>query len=689
MKNLVITPSDLLQVEQNILEENSDYINSILENKFFEYDTEPGQISLYDTDNTKVLQDNTSIEQINKLLKNKNLESLKINSLYPELYLPNDVKSVDFLTLHGNTLNTYAADSKHKLYTLANQIKNILPYASFIETIEERTILESSIYELYQKMLEYKIDFISDDLIDFIIKKDIKQLELGWFPLSDNDYKKLAALDLDAFSLLYSFKRQLKILPKTISLLSILGNSITSLKDIAFEKLKLSELDLSGNSIKDKIELNQFYNKLEFLTLTNNLLAEVDFLKTSNNLEYLVLSRNIITNDGLIIPEPCNHITFLDLSYNKLKVNLDFLFKLDSYFPNLEYLDLSGNEFMDSFGQEVLASNVDQNQIEYIKSYLDVIEYFQDRSFIDVKESINKYDNKYYSKLLWKFKNSSTELLIKEIQYHLQTYLKFLKDDEYIFFAEGVYFNLKNKNISVLLRSSNDTISLVIFSSKESVSKDYFYKYLELIHDSIFYVTHQNILPTIETSNNLLDLHDFFRKVYRIDAKLKQKKSAAYLVELDSKTNKYTLLVNETQDYHDTRVDIDKVMFVIVSSKSVIVYYLTKDNTISNYVLDKNDKRVNSLIIRTADDKEKYKRTLLNPYLSNKPFQDIDAYVDGEIKKKFNLIINPFYIYQKQEELGVLYLNTDSYKIDPNNRNTEHSSVVNISNNELLFVSKQ
>lgn len=693
MKNLVIASSELFEIElesfKNI-ESTNDYVSAILESKFFESNYPQGQILLGDIDTSDILLKDTNQNEINNLLKDKELEIFKISSLTPDKFLPLDIKSIDYLVLHGYALNSCANDFNHKLYKLSNQAKFSLSNIFFIDdnNTNQRLTIEKEVSLLYQEMLEYKIDFISDDLIDFIIKKNIKNLEIGWFPLSENDYQKIAALELDALYLSSTYNQKIKILPKKISELSIVCNIVNSLEDINFQKLKLSYLNLEGNSIKDPIYLNKFYSKIEYLNLKNNLITTVDFSSLNKRLENLDLSSNQITNENLVITEPCNYITYLDLSYNKLKVNLDFLFKLDSYFPNLEYVDLSGNEFMDTFGQSVLASMVSENQIQAIKDYLDIIEYFQDSSFDDIKDDINKYDNKYYSKLQWKIKNSSTELLIKEIQYHLENYLKFLKEDEYNFFAEGVYINLYNKKLSILLTNNNDTIALEIFSCEESIIKDYFFKYLQLVFEIIFDVTHKNILPTLETSNNLLDLHDFFRKVYRIDAKLKQKKSAAYLVELNSKTNKYTLLLNETQDYHDTRVDIDKVMFVIISSKSVIVYYLTEDNTISNYVLDKNDKRLNSLIIRTADDKEKYKRTLLNPYLSNNPFQDIDAYVDGEIKKKFNLIINPFYINQIEDEPGVLYLNTDSYKIDPNNRNTEHSSIVNISNNELLFVSK-
>ncbi|AJH14528.1 leucine-rich repeat domain-containing protein [Myroides profundi] len=688
MKNLIITPSELLNIELNSLDDNTDYLDHLLESKFFEYNYPLGQISLYDSDKTQVLLEHTTQEKINQYLKGKKLESLKITSLYPDQNLPYDIDSIDLLILHGNSLNTCALDKKHQFYSLANQIKNVLPLSNFIENINERIELENNLFKLYDKVLDFKQDFISDDLIEFIRNKNIKQLEIGWFFLSENDYNKIASLDLEVFCLQYSFTKQIKILPKQITDLVVLGNSIKSLNEIHYKKLKLSNIDFSGNSISDLIKLSDFNKILETLALANNLITQVDFTNTNKSLNLLDLSVNQITNEGLIIPEPCNNITFLDLRYNKIKVNLDFLFKIDKYFPNLEYIDLTGNEFTNAFTKGVLGSMIDENQIQAIKDYLDLIEFNESLCFQDIEKQINNYNRHCYLKLEWTILNSSTQLLIKELQFYLDNYLKQLSEDERYFFAEGVYINLYHKNISIVLNSTKDTITLEIYSSDLAMTKDYFYKYLELMHFVVFDVTHQYLLPTLQTSNNISDLADFFKKVYRIDAKLKQKKTAGYLVELDNKTNRYTLLVNQTQDYNDTRVDIDRVMFAIVSSKSVIVYTLSDNNTISNYILDKKDKRLNSLTLRKADDKEKYKTTLLNPYLSHKPFQDIDAYVDGEIKKKFNLIINPLYIYQDQDQPGVLYLNTDNYKVDPNNKKTEHSSEIKIQKAELLFVSK-
>ncbi|WP_353101033.1 hypothetical protein [Myroides odoratus] len=686
MQNIVITSSELLQVELNNIDIESDFIDNILESKFFEYNYISEQISLYDIDQSQIVLENTSINQINSILENTNLESLKINNLYPHHFLPWKINSVDTLTLHGNIINTCAADPKHKLNTLANKVKNILPYFAFIETTKERISLEKEVNDLYQEILRVKVDFITDEIIDFIIEKKVKHLQLGWFPLSGNDYKKIETLNIETLSILYSFNTHIKILPKSIKDLSILGNAVQSLDDIKFKKLKLSNLDLSNNSIQDDITLNSLYNKIENLSLNNNLITRIDFSKTSKYLELLDLSNNVITNDGLIVPVSCNHLNYLDLSNNKLKINLDFLFKIDRYFPNLEYIDLSGNIFLDAFGKTILAPMVQENQIGVIKDYLDLIEFIQDISFEDLKNSIHRYNEKYYIKLVWDTRTSNSELLIKEIQFYLKNYLKFLTDKEKFFFAEGIYINLYNKNVSILINSDNNSISLEIFSDNQSCINDYFYKYLELLHYIIFDITNQYILPVIQTTENLKQVHIYFKKVFRIDTELN--KSAGYLIKFDAQINNYTLLLSYDVDYKDSRSDIDKVMFIIITSKTTIVYILNQGNKVSNYTIVSSKKKLNSLVIRTSEDKEKYKKALLNPYLGE-TFKEIDAYLNGDVKKKFTLIINTNFFNLKQEnQTDILYLNSHTYIADPNNSITEHSKVV-INLNQLIFEPKK
>ncbi|QQU02130.1 leucine-rich repeat domain-containing protein [Myroides odoratus] len=686
MQNIVITSSELIQIELNNLDIGSDFIDNILESKFFEYNYISEQISLYDIDQSQIVLDNTTINQINSLLKNTNLESLKINNLYPHHFLPWKINSVDTLTLHGNIINTCATDLKHKLNILANEVKNTLPYFAFIETTKERLSLEKEVNDLYQEILKVKVDFITDEIIDFIIEKKVKHLELGWFALSENDYKKIETLNIETLSILYSFNTQIKILPKSIKDLSILGNAIQSLNDIKFKKLKLSNLDLSNNSIQDDITLNNLYNKIENLSLNNNLITRIDFSKTSKYLELVDLSNNIITNDGVIVPAPCNHLNYLDLSNNKLKINLDFLFKIDHYFPNLEYIDLSGNVFLDAFGKTVLAPMAQENQIGVIKDYLDIIEFIQDISFEDLKNSIQRYNETHYIKLVWDTRNSNSELLIKEIHFYLKNYLKFLTDKEKFFFAEGIYINLFNKNVSILINSDNNSISLEIFSDNQSCINDYFYKYLELLHDIIFDITHQYILPVIQTTENLKQVDNYFRKVFKIDTKLS--KSSGYLIKFDPQLNNYALLLSHNVDYKDFRSDIDKVMFIIISSKTTIAYTLNEDNKVSNYMIRSSKKKLNSVTIRTSEDKENYKKALLNPYLGE-IFKETDAYLGGDIKKKFTLIINTNFFNLKQEnQTDNLYLNSDKYIVDPNNSITEHSKVV-ILLNQLVFEPKK
>lgn len=688
MKNLLVGASNFLGIELNAeIEGDRSVFESLMEDRFLETNyIEAGKV-LYDLDKQEVILENTSTESINELLKNKDLEIFKINDLYPEKHLPLDVNSVESLIIHGNFINTCADDPNHKLYKVTNKIKKELPIVFFIDDTKERLAHEAYFNKLYEEIINYKIDFISDEIIDFINEKNVKILEIGWIPLSQKDYEKIAKTNIDLFSIIYTFNQKINILPKSIKELSIRGNIIQTLGGIEFSNLKLETLIFSINSIKDSIYLGQFYSEIEFLCLDNNLITKVDFTNLSNVLESIDLSDNQITNDNFIIKEPCNHLSYLDLKNNKLTINLDFLYKIDRFFPNLEFIDLSGNIFTDHFGTITLSPMEGENQIEKIKNYLEQIEFNQNLYFEEIADGIERYDEKYTAKIRWNISNSSTALLIREIQFYLKDYFKLLEEDAKCFFAEGVYMNLYNKKISMLINSNEDFLSIEFFSSNNLLVQEYFCKYLDLLYSIIYDVTHQYILPSVELSDNLKDLSLFFKKVYKIDTKLKQKKTASYLIESKEKEVNSTLLVSEDPDYYDTRVAIDQIFFIIISSKSAIVYTLEEGNIISNYVLVKNKKRLNSLVVRTADDKEKYKKALLNPYINNKLFKEINAYIDNDVKKRFTIIINQKYISQKEEETGVLYVNDLSYLEDKSNLITEHSKV-EIINGELLFRSK-
>lgn len=160
---------------------------------------------------------------------------------------------------------------------------------------------------------------------------------------------------------------------ETLKILNLEFNHIESIHEKAFEKTKLNQLILSNNRLQNIIFLNHIPKIIDLDLSFNNIgghlhrantFSNLNTLKKLNlssigfsripvfglfspllNLENLDLSKNGIKNLNIIALYSMSNLRYLDLSNNKIR-DIHHVLKFKHVFPEIERIDLSGNEIL-------------------------------------------------------------------------------------------------------------------------------------------------------------------------------------------------------------------------------------------------------------------------------------------------------------------------------------------------------
>lgn len=669
MKNIgIIKKSHLASIlNSNIISEtNESYLGELLDTPYYEIDVAEDDTVLIDYD-TLETYDVNHIYNISH-----NIDSLKINFLNFEEYLPKNDIHIESLCIHARYINTILEDPKHEFYNIALELYYEIHLVKFTKNINERIEKEAHIKQLQSKIFPKNYTYITDNFIDFLKKKQIKNLELGWLPLSDEDINNLNKIkSLECIILQYNHNSTNKNLSDLkVKELIIYGNILSELPDLGNNK-KIKELDFSGNSLSN-IDFNKIPQNLNSLNIDNNLITEIDISNINSKIEYLSLNDNLLTK--FICKEINNSIQYLSLRNNNLVINEVFYHFIDIMFPNLAYVDLRENNFQDRFGIEYINSNSDDNQLLFIKEYLNIID--KNYPILDEEKDYKKFTN--YVTLTWTHSKIPFLLILKNIQNRLEDYLREITNK--IFHEYGVYFCISNK-LAINITINKNSLILNISSDSEFLLTDYYFKYLNLIYNEIEYRSNIKIIPTIDTSKKINKSVNYLKKIYGMDYTFGSTKKID-IIKIDTNdTPKLLILNNKSIATHYE--SLDNVVAVVITSKTASIYCINEKNQIHNTIdIYKKNKKCFELILRTSDEKENLKLTLMNPYLDENQFIETFVYIDNDVKKKVNILINSKHF--SFDETNIISKNPTS--IHPQLIINELHKI-NIHNNTLSFTS--
>lgn len=627
MKNIgIIKKSHLASIlNSNIISEtNESYLDELLDTPYYEIDVAEDDTVLIDYDTLETYD----VDHIYNI--SHNIDSLKINFLNFEKYLPKNDIHIESLCIHARYINTILEDPKHKFYNIALELYYEIHLVKFTKNINERIEKEAHIKQLQSKIFPKNYTYITDNFIDFLKKKQIKNLELGWLPLSDEDINNLNKIkSLECIILQYNHNSTIKNLSDLkVKELIIYGNILSELPDLGNNK-KIKELDFSGNSLSN-IDFNKIPQNLNSLNIDNNLITEIDISNINSKIEYLSLNDNLLTK--FICKEINNSIQYLSLRNNNLVINEVFYHFIDIMFPNLAYVDLRENNFQDRFGIEYINSNSDDNQLLFIKEYLNIID--KNYPILDEEKDYKKFTN--YVTLTWTHSKIPFLLILKNIQNRLEDYLREITNK--IFHEYGVYFCISNK-LAINITINKNSLILNISSDSEFLLTDYYFKYLNLIYNEIEYRSNIKIIPTIDTSKKINKSVNYLKKIYGVDYTFGSTKKID-IIKIDTNdTPKLLILNNKSIATHYE--SLDNVVAVIITSKTASIYCINEKNQIHNTIdVYKKHKKCFELILRTSNEKENLKLTLMNPYLDENQFIETFVYIDNDVRKKVNILIN-------------------------------------------------
>lgn len=627
MKNIgIIKKSHLASIlhSEKISERNETYLDELLDSLYYEIEIIEDSDILIDFDTLEIYDTNH--------IKNfkHDIESLKINKLNFEECLPENSINIETLCIHADYINTILEDPKSDKYDIAIELYNEYQLSKFSKNIIDRQANEIKIKQLQRKILPTNDTFLNRNFVEYIKVAKIRNLELGWLPLNNEDINTLNKIkSLDTLTLQYNYNYTFNNISNIkVNELTIYGNSLSEIPNFK-KNTTIKFLNLDGNSIS-YIDFEKLPQSLNYLTIDNNLISEIDLSNINSKIESLSLNDNIITK--LICNDVNNNLQHLSLRNNNLIINEAFYHLIDLMFPNLEYIDLRGNKFQDRFGIEFIDSNTNDNQLIIIKEYLNIIDtpYPIINNDIEFKQFTN------YITLTWSHNNAPFLLIIKNLQYQLEDYLKEITNK--IFHAYGVYFCILNK-ITINITYSENKLILSLSSDSEFILTDYYFKYLNLIYNEIEYRSDLKIIPTIDTSTKMRKSVNYLMKIYGLDQNFGISKKIN-IIKIESNC-KPQLLVLNNKSIATHYIKIDEVAFIIITSKTASIYCLSDKKEIYNTTeIFKKNKQCFELILRTSDDKENFKKALTNPYLDKNQFLESFIYIDNDMKKKVNILIN-------------------------------------------------
>ena len=318
-------------------EENADLLEDILSVDTFILPLEDkGWFYLYDLENEKLLKKNTSVSEF-KLDKNIELLCLKGITVTDTINIdiPNTTNRLIF---EGGDLMPSQLDRTKKGDDLWNEVINLINHLKFVNTVDDRLVIESELREIYRNKIPNNIsDFGLSRLIEKIGNSNITELTIGWTYFSDSDFKFLSELkQLKALSILYCYNDNLKWFPKNLSTLKIYGSMIQNLYEIKLNLSGIITLDLEGNTLSNLEGLSKLPNTIKELNLSQNLIQYFDILDLPENIEVLDLSNNLIDNDFFNQSSVNENLKVLSLSDKQIVITSSILHAILERFPKLK-----------------------------------------------------------------------------------------------------------------------------------------------------------------------------------------------------------------------------------------------------------------------------------------------------------------------------------------------------------------
>lgn len=632
-------------------EQELSFLESLLDTEMYEYDISSySELILFDIDKKEIVKQSENLENLR--FDEFSPETIAIKDLHPsilfELELPD---YIDSLSIDGGQYLFEMLKTSDSLLKIWESYISLCQQAKFSADLEERLKIESQIRGLLKNIETFDLGSSIYKFLKKFSDLKIRDLALRWVYLSQKEINLLSNLKyIEILELGYNYNDsflQLR-LPFSLKQLTIFGTTIECLSQINWEGLKLESLNLEINTINDLSRLKDLPNTLEDLSFGTNHIKSFLIEDLPENLENLTLNYNQIDNkffEGRNSTAVNSKIKYLDISFNRLIVNNWLLHRILETFPELEDLDLTGNEISD-IPEELLINNEESSSIAKIRYWLELYDYQSvNVLYSELRESFNYYNKKNAIILIWKHEMFPSKLILSDIQQDFEKYLgKMLK---FKAFKEGLYCDIEHDNISVTIREdqeSSNSIILELYAADKKVFSSYFYKYFAKIKNLVELNTHHQILPLASFSSGCGVYEDFFRYIYRIDGKIRKN------LILSSNDKGIKLLINIDKNSKKAQyLSISSVAFILKVGNYFFPFILDEKNFLRNY-FSKYDNEYFKINIKQLE-KKMYTESLKNKYLGD------SCLVEGVFTAALNesqsnrVYYNPKYFIEKEGEI--------------------------------------
>ena len=625
------------------------------------------ELILFDLDKDKIVEKFPSIDKVN--IRDYSPETLIFKGIYSdEANLVSIPKSVKQFHFEGGDYMPNLLSRTKETSVFWDKLFYLFQTGLFNQTLKKRLEFESEIRSIYQiELKSLPLESPITNLLSQIIHSNIIELTLGWAYLSDSDMRRFVDFKkLESLSLIYTFNDNILNLPPNLLALKIYGSTIESLSQINFTSLHLKSLDLEGNTIKNLSGISKLPNSIEEFDLSYNHISYFELYTLPEKLEIISLGNNRIGNaffEGANLKTIKKNITELYLSNNDFIVNSWLLNRILETFPNLEYLELSGNK-TDGVPEEFLTNDENDSCLDKIKFYLkpqinSVPSYYE-----EIKNTINRYDNVHSIGLKWQHDSLPEKVIISDVQYQFKRYLGAMP--KFIIFNDGIYCDIEHDEVSVVIRTDNETkksIVLKLYASNPSNFKSYYYAYFHKIFQLIQLNTHHSILPIGSFSDQCGIYQKFYWQIYQYDtmhkrnAILRINKEESYLLVKSVKKG----YLNSIGEFYK---NIKEVAFVVITNKNALIYTINSDLCIGNVERNispnskKNKREPYNLSIRSSEEKTNYINAITNPYLGENRLCKGEIFANNEVSQKITIYYNPVYFSTSQDNIKCHYQQT-------------------------------
>jgi len=633
-------------------DDNEELLDDILSVEKFIYPLkDKNSIFLYDVENKKLISDNLDLK---KLKIDNDIEAISFAGISSEniakIKIP---KKVRRLTFEGGDLMQLKMAETLEGGSIWGKVINAINLYKFVESIDERVLIEEEVRGIYNKEIPLHINDIGlSKLLEKIDASNITELTFGWVYFSDFDFKLLSKLkDLQELNILYCYNDNICDLPKNLTNLQIYGCTIQSMSEVNLDLPRLIELDFSGNAINNLDSLSILSKNIEDIDLSRNLIKSFKINELPENLEYLNLSTNLIEND-LFNQNSCHkQLKYLMLSSNKLVVSASVLHRVLEVFPNLEYLELLDNK-TDGVPHEFLGDVENKNCLELVQFFLEGIEFKHKEG--DIKIANEKKLNNFIE-VCWKENTLPIVVILSDIQYAFSKHLKVIPSFNQ--YQNGFYCFVEHDNCEMFLQTDKE-LNQVVFrvqSENSATVALYFHKFLQELNNIITFNSHKNVLPLIKNSKSCEFLKDFYQKAFKIDFKIK---SNNILKPLE---NGIEILINnrsidgDREEGKSAEVIYEKIKnisFILISGKSAYTFFV-KEKYVTNKLKENSD-YYSYITLRTSTEKLNYIKGITNKYLNSFGLVETDVFIDNDIKKKVSCFINENNVFVKNGNLSII-----------------------------------